>query len=100
MPRVNYATVSPYYTTDQSSFFLLYFNYREIPAHSTDVVYKIEGKYQYRPDLLAYDVYGDSRLWWVFTNANMNSIKDPIWDFKAGLTITYPTKDRLSNFIR
>ena len=100
MPRVNYSHVSPYYTTEQNAFFLLYFNYREIPSDNTDIIYTLDSKYHHRPDLFAYDVYGDSRLWWVFANMNMDTIKDPIWDFKAGVTIRYATKDRLSNLIR
>ncbi len=100
MPRVNYTPLSPYYTTEQSAFFLLYFNYRAIPPDSTDIIYTLDSKYHHRPDLFAYDVYGDSRLWWVFINMNMDTIKDPIWDFKSGTTIRYATKDRLNDFIR
>ena len=46
--------------------------------------------YQYRPDLLALDLYEDSALWWVFAQRNPNVIKDPIWDFRAGIKIFLP----------
>lgn len=47
-------------------------------------------KYEKRPDLLAYDLYGDSDLWWVFTIYNRNKILNPIYDFKEGMTIRVP----------
>lgn len=47
-------------------------------------------KYEHRPDLLALDLYQDSRLWWVFTLYNRNKILDPIYDFVPGLTIRVP----------
>jgi hypothetical protein len=100
MPRVNYTSESPYYTTPQTSFFLLHLNFRKIPFSSSDVFYTLESKYQYRPDLLAFDVYGDPRYWWIFQNMNMDTIKDPIWDFKPGITIRYATRDRLNEIIR
>jgi hypothetical protein len=43
-----------------------------------------------RPDLLAYDLYSDSRLWWVFAQRNSNRIKDPVFDFVAGTVIYIP----------
>jgi hypothetical protein len=50
----------------------------------------LEQKYEKRPDLLAYDLYGDSDLWWVFTIYNRNKILNPIYDFKEGMTIRVP----------
>jgi hypothetical protein len=47
-------------------------------------------KYNHRPDLLAYDLYGDAGLWWVFTLYNRNAIVDPIYDFVTGLEINVP----------
>jgi hypothetical protein len=43
-----------------------------------------------RPDLLAYDLYSDSRLWWVFAQRNSNRLKDPVFDFVAGTGIYIP----------
>lgn len=68
---------------------------RAVPAESDDIVYTIEPQYTYRPDLLAYDLYDDHRLWWVFAQRNMNVIKDPIYDFQAGLEIYLPKGSRL-----
>jgi hypothetical protein len=43
--------------------------------------------------LLAYDKYGSSRVWWVVVLRNIDDIKDPIRDFKAGTTIMLPSKN-------
>jgi len=40
--------------------------------------------------LLAYDLYNDTKLWWVFAQRNMDIIKDPIYDIEAGTTIFLP----------
>ena len=52
----------------------------------------IEPKYNHRPDVLAYDLYGNSKLWWVFAEFNPDSLKDPILDFVSGLEIQIPNK--------
>jgi len=61
-----------------------------------DEYYTIESKFDRRPDLLAYSLYGNTRLWWVFARRNMNEIKDPIRDFRTGVTIRIPSADALS----
>ena len=53
---------------------------------------KIDVKYDEKPDLLAYDLYGNSKLWWVFALFNQDKLKDPIIDFKAGMYILVPTR--------
>jgi hypothetical protein len=52
--------------------------------------------YDERPDLLAYELYGSTRLWWVFTLRNPDLLKDPIRDFKSGLTIFLPSADSVN----
>ena len=54
------------------------------------ISFTLQAKYDRRPDLLAQDMYGNSRLWWVFVHYNRNEIKDPIFDFTSGLKITVP----------
>lgn len=51
---------------------------------------KIENKYDRRPDLMAYDLYGNPNVWWIFVHYNREKIKDPINDFKSGITIVVP----------
>ena len=51
-----------------------------IPAEDDDILYTIEPQYNHRPDLLAYDLYGTAKLWWVFSQRNMDIVKDPVFD--------------------
>ena len=61
------------------------------------ISYEIDRIYAYRPDLLAYDLYGTPRLWWVFAQRNPNEIEDPIYDFKPGTVIRIPKLSNLQN---
>ena len=89
-----YSQTSPYFETEQINDSLDILNPRTITAEGDDQVYTIERTYAYRPDLLAYDLYGTPRLWWVFAQRNPDAIEDPIYDFKPGVTIKLP---KLSN---
>jgi hypothetical protein len=40
-------------------------------------------------------MYNDPRLWWVFAQRNPNRLKDPLFDFKAGLGIYVPKLETL-----
>tara|TARA_B100000035_G_scaffold47562_1_gene36241 strand:- start:174 stop:476 length:303 start_codon:yes stop_codon:yes gene_type:complete len=51
----------------------------------------LESKYHKRPDVLAHDLYGNSRLWWVFAHLNPDSLKNPIKDFQQGMKLRVPT---------
>lgn len=63
-----------------------------VPKSIADETYVIEAKYHQRPDLLAYDQYGSSRVWWIIALRNLDLIEDPIKDFKSGLEISLPSK--------
>jgi len=54
---------------------------------------------QYRPDLLSFDLYGNSSYWWVIALLNRNQIEDPIRDLKSGMTIRYIPISSLSGVI-
>jgi len=90
---VSYKKTSPYAKTKTHGFFLDVADIPNIPYDQSDVQYEIDAIYQYRPDLLAYDLYGDSGLWWVFSMRNPNTLQDPIFDFLAGATIFVPKKE-------
>lgn len=92
----NYKRTSPYFSTDKFGRFLDVMINRPITPKKADILYKIDKVYEYRPDLLANDLYGDSALWWVFVQRNPESIKDPIFDFRAGVSIFIPTKDQIA----
>jgi hypothetical protein len=53
---------------------------------------RIGNRYHRRPDLLAFDMYGNPRFWWVFVHYNRDKLRDPINDFVAGLEIKVPAK--------
>ena len=91
-----YSATSPYFTTPTFSEYLDILSPRAITAELDDHSYTIERTYAYRPDLLAYDLYGTPRLWWVFAQRNPNEIEDPIYDFKPGVTIQLPKPANIS----
>ena len=64
-----------------------------------DEVYVIGHGYDERPDLLAHQIYGNTRLWWVFAMRNPDVIRDPIRDFKAGTQIILPSEESVQNLI-
>ena len=94
-----YAKTSPWSDTRQNTFYLDLLEIRPVPAEADDFRYVIENQYRHRPDLLAYDVYGNAKLWWVFVQRNMNVIKDPIYDFEPGTVIYLPKKTNLEKFL-
>lgn len=91
----SYSSNSPWYNTTQYPGYLGQLNVRPVSAEPDDFYYVIEPQYNYRPDLLAFDLYGSSKLWWVFTQRNMDVINDPIFDFKVGVGIFIPKKSSL-----
>ena len=91
----SYRKSSAYATTNQFGNFLDVFNNRTIQKKDDDTKMIINAVYHYRPDLLAYDLYGDAGLWWVFAQRNPNILKDPLFDFYAGQLIFVPKKDTL-----
>ena len=90
-----YTASSPYFLTGYSQFFLDTMINRPIPRLSDDILFKINDTYQYRPDLLAYDLYADSQLWWVFYQRNPNTLTAPPWDFAKDVEIYLPKIDTL-----
>ena len=53
---------------------------------------KLELKHENKPDLLAYELYGNSKLLRGFALFNQDKLKDPIIDFKEGVTIKVPVR--------
>lgn len=95
MARVNYQPSSPYYQTNSFGDFLDVMTNRPISKLPDDVLYEIDSVYEFRPDLLAADLYGTSSLWWVFAQRNPNTLVDPLRDFVAGARIYIPKIDTL-----
>jgi len=61
---------------------------------SDDIYLEINTKYQYRPDLIAYDMYSDVRLQWVIIYAN--DIYDSPEGFVLHKKVRIPSLRRLS----
>jgi hypothetical protein len=85
-----YDATSPYYATGYSQFFLETMVNRPIPKENDDITFTINTTYQYRPDLLAFDLYGNAGLWWVFYQRNPNTLQAPPMDFAVGTLIYLP----------
>jgi hypothetical protein len=86
-----YAKASPYHGTAMWGQYLDVWSARSIPPAVTDALYQIDPVYKFRPDLLAYDTYQNSDLWWTFAVRNPDVIRDPVFDFQPGKIIYVPT---------
>jgi hypothetical protein len=94
-----YSKTSPYYSTSLDNGYLDVINFRDIAATTDDVLFEVTSNYNNRPDLLAYDLYGDVNLWWVFAVRNKSIIKDPTFDLVTGLKIYLPTLENIKTSI-
>lgn len=94
-----YTLTSPWYITDITRNYLDILSIRPVSAEPDDFLYTIEPQYQYRPDLLAYDLYGEASLWWVFMQRNLDVIQDPIFDFVPGTKIYIPKGSSLQTVL-
>ncbi len=86
----NYSSTSPYFNTGYNQYYLDLMANRPVPKERDDIRVTINQTYQYRPDLMAFDVYGEAGLWWVFYQRNPNTLSSPPWDFEAGVEIFIP----------
>jgi alpha-L-fucosidase len=85
-----YDSTSPYFNTGYNQFYLDVMVNRPIPKLADDLEFVINQTYQYRPDMLAFDLYDSATLWWVFYQRNPNTLQAPPLDFSAGTLIYLP----------
>lgn len=85
-----YSNTSPYSKTQVTNGYLGVLTLVDFPAYADDVQFLITGKYMYRPDKLAYELYGDSGLCWVFAVRNKEVIKDSVYDLYPGQVLFIP----------
>lgn len=85
-----YAKTSAYYNTGFYGKFLDVMTHRKFAKSDSDASMTINKTYANRPDLLAFDLYDQPGLWWVFYQRNPNTLMAPPWDFEAGKTIYVP----------
>jgi hypothetical protein len=96
----SYTSNSPWYNTPiAQSQYLDILQIRPVPAEDDDILYKVQPQYAYRPDLLAYDLYGTNKLWWVFAQRNLDILKDPVNDLLPGVEIYLPKGPNLSSML-
>jgi alpha-L-fucosidase len=95
----NYQNTSPWFNTKVVNDYLDVMSIRSVSSQVDDFLYTIQPQYTYRPDLLAFDLYGDPRLWWVFTQRNMDVLQDPIFDFVPGTKIYIPKNSGLKTVL-
>ena len=94
-----YSNTSPWYNTQVKQNYLDILTIRPVAAQTNDFLYTIESQYNFRPDLLAADLYGDPGLWWVFIQRNLDVLQDPIFDFVAGTKIYIPKGNGLKTVL-
>lgn len=93
---VTYNKYSPYADTPIFNNFLDLWSNRTFPKLVDDQLFIITETYKYKPQLLSYDLYKTTQLWWVFAVRNPTVIKDPVFDFLPGTKIYIPKKQTLA----
>jgi hypothetical protein len=94
-----YEKTSPYYKTIVTENYLNVLEFRDLPNERDDTLFTVTKTYEHRPDLLAYDLYRDTSLWWVFAVRNKSLIKDPVYDLEAGVSIYLPKLSTLKKVL-
>lgn len=69
----------------------------ELASATDDIKLVLTPKYNTRPDLLAYDMYGKSTLMWLVLQYNL--IVDINTEFVTGVTVILPSKSRVFSSI-
>lgn len=80
-------------TTDVHQTRLGWWERRNIAKSDTDFTMSLAPRYHKRPDLLAYDLYGDAKLQSLILQ--YNNILDINVEFVTGASITVPTSSRV-----
>lgn len=87
-----YDRSSNYFSTNMNTKYLGIYAPTITEDNLAPETYKLEisTKYDRRPDLLAYDLFGSPSVWWIFAHYNRDILYDPVYDFKAGTVIKVP----------
>ena len=98
--KIAYENNSPWFNTNVvNNEYLDILTIRPIPVSDDDILYEVQPQYTYRPDLLAFDLYGTKNLWWVFAQRNMDVLIDPIYDLIPGTQIYIPQGPQLRSLL-
>jgi len=79
--------------TDVYSNRLGWWERQSIPSAEDDIEMQITAKYAHRPELMAYDIYGQANLMWVILQSN--NILDINTEFVLGKVIWIPSYRRV-----
>lgn len=99
MPIVTYKKSSVYAATPQNSYALGYWQPPRVMPQNTDEFLVLDARYKQRPDLLSFDLYGSSELWWVFAMLNPDVLKDPIYDMQPGIELRVPSNTSIQGYL-
>lgn len=84
-----YTPAATYNLTRIVGKYLTYYVHRTVRPDLTDRVTVLDnGRYVYRPDLLAFDLYGSEDLWWVIPVRN--GLQDPVFDLTFNRDLVIP----------
>ena len=72
-------------------------DFPEFPQSSNDKIITIDQTYLGRLDLIAYDFYGDSNLWWVI--ALVNNLELIPTSMYIGMQLKIPVSDSISIYL-
>lgn len=95
---IKYGQLSPYAKVKQT-WYLDYNLPSPIYPADSDIDYVIPLKYNEQPWRLAKEIYGHERLYYIFALLNADLIQDPVYDFKAGVTIKLPSMTRVQDWL-
>jgi|AntAceMinimDraft_6_1070360.scaffolds.fasta_scaffold128789_1 hypothetical protein len=87
---MNYKKNSSYRNTPQTRKYLDIYQPAMIPDFTDTRIIAVTAKYHNRPDLLAYDLFDDSQLWWVLVLYNQDILLDPIRDLTTSIKLVIP----------
>lgn len=93
-----YSRYSPYFKVQQTWYLGTYIPKTMKPADD-DRIYVIPNKYHQQPWRLAKEEYGNERLYYIFAILNKDILKDPVYDFKAGVEIRIPSVNRVQKYM-
>lgn len=94
-----YSRNSPYFSASQDNGYLDVLSLPSLPALANDAQWEVTPQYKHRPDLLAYDLYQDASLWWVFALRNSDVLRDPVYDMIPGQKIFIPQTTTLKKVL-
>ena len=94
-----YRSDSFYASTQTIDFYLDIWDSNVSLSTEGDTEIEIKTKYNLRPDLMAFDMFGSPNYWWVFALKNKDKLIDPVEDFKAGIIITVPSQNGIRSLI-